>query len=185
MSSGGMILETNQCLIHSSRLVRLKLFLLSCLLVESCPEESTKACLCKEEAMTSSSLTTAQSGNCLSLKKRGMEQECRKTSITLFSSVLSCPSFLCLLFTVHLFLSLYPLSPSLASLICCVSLALLSPYTLVCFRFLIRVRNRRVRFIFQNPTSLRMRHKHKEKTLEEINKGRFEQVSQTFSSRVV
>lgn len=96
MSSGGIILETNQCLIHSWGLVRLNLFLLGCLLAESCPEESTRACLWKAEAMTSSSLTAAQSGNCLSLKKRGMEQECRNKSITLFCSVLSCHSFLSL-----------------------------------------------------------------------------------------
>lgn len=92
MSSRGIILETNQCLIHSWGLVGLNLFLLGCLLAEGCSEESTRACLWKAEAMTSSSLTAAQSGNCLSLKKRGMEQECRNKSITLASSVLSRPS---------------------------------------------------------------------------------------------
>lgn len=95
-SSGGVILETNQRLIHSWGLVGPELFLLGCLLAGSCSEECTGACLWKAEAMTSSSLTVAQSGNCSSQKKRGMEQECRKEPITLFSSVLSCASFLSL-----------------------------------------------------------------------------------------
>lgn len=60
VSSGGVILETNQWLIHSWGLVGLELFLLGCLLAESCPEECTGACLWKAEAMTSSSLTVAQ-----------------------------------------------------------------------------------------------------------------------------
>lgn len=88
------MLETNQWLIHSWGLVGPELFLLGRLLAGSCPEECIGACLWKAEAMTSSSLTVTQSGNCLSLKKRGMEQECRKKSITLFFSAMrSCASF--------------------------------------------------------------------------------------------
>ena len=71
VSSGGVILETNQWLIHSWGLVGLELFLLGCLLAGSCPEECTGACLWKAEATTSSSLTAAQSGNCFELEEKG------------------------------------------------------------------------------------------------------------------
>lgn len=130
-SSGGVILETNQWLIHSWGLAGLELFLLGCLLAGSCPEECTGACLWKAEAMTSSSLTAAQSGNCLSLKKRGMEQECRKKSITLsfppcslvlvfLSHSLLQPIALPFLYITHSFLSFS--SHFLPSFSCCVSL---------------------------------------------------------------
>lgn len=93
VSTEGVVLEANQRLMHSWGLAGPKLFFLGCLLAGSCSEECTGACLWKAEAMTSSSLTVAQSGNCLSWKKRGMEQECRKKPITLSSSVPSGDSF--------------------------------------------------------------------------------------------
>lgn len=117
VSSGGVILETNQGLIHSWGLVGPALFLLGCLLAGSCPEECTGACLWKAEAMTSSSLPVAQSGNCLSLKKRGMEQECRKKPITLSfppCSVMHLFFVVSDLFSIHLMLNCSSFSISCA-----------------------------------------------------------------------
>lgn len=131
VSSGGVILETNQCLIHSWGLVGLQLFLLGCRLAGSCPEECTGACLWKAEAVTSSSLTVAQSGNCLSWKKRGMEQECRKKPITL-----SCPPrSLVPLFLSPPLIHCPSLSPPLPSLCCSPLLAASLPITRLTFCF--------------------------------------------------
>ena len=90
-SSGGVILETNQWLIHSWGLVGPELFLLGCLLAGSSPEECTGACLWKAEAMTSSSLTVAQ---LFEFEEKGdgagMREEAHNS---FFSSVLSCAVF--------------------------------------------------------------------------------------------
>lgn len=61
------------------------------------PEECIAACLWKAEATTSGSLIADKVAIVLSLKKRGMEQECKKKPITLVSSLvlLSVPLLLC------------------------------------------------------------------------------------------
>ena len=61
------------------------------------PEECIAACLWKAEATTSGALIADKVAIVLSLKKRGMEQECKKKPITLVSSLvlLLFPLLLC------------------------------------------------------------------------------------------